>query len=98
MENVFVNPTPQFNAVSENSFLKTKRSAFVFITAESGSSNTALDDLRKMDDVQEVYLARGAYDLVAKVTGESMEHLRENVLMRIKRLNGIRSTMTLTVI
>jgi DNA-binding Lrp family transcriptional regulator len=78
--------------------LKLQRRAFVFITTDADSSNLALEDLRKMDEVQEVYIARGAYDLVAKVSGESLEHLREDVLKRIRNLNGIKSTLTLTVI
>jgi DNA-binding Lrp family transcriptional regulator len=84
--------------VSDESSLKPKRSAFVFITTDSESSHIALEGLRKMAEVQEVYLARGAYDLVAKVSGESLEHLREDVLKRIRDLQSVKSTLTLTVI
>ena len=38
------------------SFLKQKRSAFVFITTEIDESHLALEDLRKLDAVDEVYL------------------------------------------
>jgi len=82
----------------EQTFLKLKRSVFVFITADSDSSHLALEDLRKIDEVQEVYLSRGTYDLIAKVSGKSLEHLREDVLKRIRNLNSIKSTLTLTVI
>jgi DNA-binding Lrp family transcriptional regulator len=78
--------------------LKPKRCAFVFITAESDSSHVALEDLRQLDEVQEVYLARGAYDIVAKVTGESLEHIREDVLKRIRNISSIKSILTLTVV
>ena len=46
---------------------KPERSAFVFITTESESSNLVLEDLRKIDEVKEVYLAHGAYDLIARL-------------------------------
>lgn len=99
MENVFVDGRPEISTVvSEDIFLKPKRSAFVFITAESDSSHTALADLRKIDAVQEVYLARGAYDLVAKISGESLDQLREDVLKRIRNISSIKSTLTLTII
>ncbi len=99
MENVFVDQTATISAMaSDETPLKPRRSAFVFITADHESSRIALEDLRKMSEVQEVYLAHGAYDLVAKVSGESLEHLRENVLKRIRGLHSIKSTLTLTVI
>jgi hypothetical protein len=48
METVFVEqPKPQINAggLPEAAVLKQKRSAFVFITAESDESNNVLEDL-----------------------------------------------------
>ena len=82
----------------EEAIAKPKRSAFVFITTESDASHMALEDLRKIAEVKEVYLARGAYDLVAKVSGESFDHLREIVQSRIRNLSNVKSTLTLTVI
>ncbi len=102
LENVFAERPdirPEISAtVTEEGVMKTKRSAFVFITAESDESQLALEGLRKLDAVEEVYLARGAYDLVAKITSDSMEHLREDVLKQIRSLSSIKSTLTLTVI
>jgi DNA-binding Lrp family transcriptional regulator len=99
LENVFANQRPEISAsVEDASFLKQKRSAFVFITTELDESHLALEDLRKLDAVDEVYLSRGAYDLVAKVSGDSLEHIREDVLKQIRNLSSIKSTLTLTVI
>ncbi len=100
MENVFADTSAQINTeypVME-AFEKPKRSAFVFITADSDSSIAALEDLKKIDEVEEVYLAKGAYDLVAKISGGSLDYLRESVLKRIKNLSSIKSTLTLAVI
>jgi len=98
LENVYAQPqTPTISAdISEGE--KPKRSAFVFITADSDSSRLALEDLKRIDEVQEVYLARGAYDIVAKISGESLEHLREDVLKKIRNLSSIKSTLTLTIV
>lgn len=98
MENTFVNVEKQLRDKFNDAFEKPKRSAFVFITAESDSTNLALEDLRKIDAVTEVYLARGEYDLVAKIKGESLAFLTENVLKRIKNLSSIKSILTLTLI
>jgi DNA-binding Lrp family transcriptional regulator len=99
LENVFADQRPQIGSSVEDAvFLKQKRSAFVFITTEIDESHLALEDLRKLDAVDEVYLSRGAYDLVAKVSGDSLEFLREEVLRQIRNLSSIKSTLTLTVI
>jgi DNA-binding Lrp family transcriptional regulator len=100
LENVFVDMSAEISKKysDDETFNKPKRSAFVFISTESDDSRLALEDLRKIDEVKEVYLAHGAYDLVAKVSGESFDHLREIVSTRIRNLSNIKSTLTLTVI
>jgi DNA-binding Lrp family transcriptional regulator len=96
MENVFAEMGAQ---ITTGGLVKPKRSAFVFITAESDDScHCALEDLRRMEEVQEVYLAKGAYDLVAKVNGESLDQLREIISKRIRNLSSIKSTLTLTIV
>ncbi|MCL4429610.1 MAG: Lrp/AsnC ligand binding domain-containing protein [Chloroflexi bacterium] len=100
LENVLVDMGAEISSkISEEKTLeKPKRSAFVFITTESDASHLALEDLRKIDEVKEVYLAHGAYDLIAKVSGESFDHVREIVHTRIRNLSNVKSTLTLTLI
>ena len=97
MESVLIRKSTQ-SASDTQEDTQIKRSAFLFITAESDCCEMALRELKKMSAVQEVYVARGAYDLVAKVTADSIEHLREDVLKRIKCLNSVKSTLTLTIV
>ncbi len=99
MENVFVNEPPTISATaSKDPSTRPKRSAFVFITADNESSQIAFEELQRMAEVQEVYPTRGAYDIVAKVSGESLEHLREDVLKRIRDISTVKSTLTLTIV
>jgi DNA-binding Lrp family transcriptional regulator len=77
---------------------KPSRNAFIFITTEPDCCRTAFEDLKKLEHVQEVYLSHGAYDIIAKVNGESLDYLREVVLKQIKNLTSIKSTLTLTLI
>jgi DNA-binding Lrp family transcriptional regulator len=101
MQNVFSDLESTINLEPYERILEDKkllRSAFVFINAEPDSFQAALEDLKQIKGVKEVYLSRGAYDIVAKVTGESMDHLREMVFSRIKNLSSVKSTLTLTVI
>ena len=93
MENVFeVNAEVATGYFAAQAFEKAKRSAFIFITTVAEAKTSALEDLREINEVKEVYIARGAYDLVAKVSGDSFESLREIVHNRIETLSTIKST------
>jgi len=72
--------------------------AFVLINAEIGSEDEVLKELKKMPNVKEGYLVYGVYDIVAKVEAESMEKLRETITWKIRRLDKVRSTLTMIVI
>jgi len=72
--------------------------AFVLINAEIGSEDAVLKELKKMPNVKEVYLVYGVYDIVAKVEAESMDKLRETITWKIRRLDKVRSTLTMIVI
>ena len=100
MESVLVEMGTRINSqnAEKNTIDKQKRSAFVFINTESDDSHLAVSDLKKIEAVKELYLANGAYDIIAKVSGESFEHLRDIVQSRIRNLSNVKSTLTLTII
>jgi DNA-binding Lrp family transcriptional regulator len=100
LEKVFVEMGPEIGGqyAEKENFDKHKRSAFVFITTELEANYLAIEDLKKIDAVKEVYLAHGAYDIVAKVSAESFDHVREIVQSRIRNLSNVKSTLTLTII
>ena len=72
--------------------------AFVLINAEIGSEDEVVTELRKIANVKESYVVYGVYDIVAKVEGESMDKLKEIVTWKIRRLDKVRSTLTMIVV
>jgi DNA-binding Lrp family transcriptional regulator len=72
--------------------------AFVLINTEIGSESEVLKDLRKIEGVEEVYSVYGVYDIICKVSAESMDKLKEIVTWRIRRLDKVRSTLTMIMI
>jgi len=72
--------------------------AFVLINAEIGSEAEVLNELKKVEGVDEAYSVYGVYDIIAKVRADSMEKLKDIVTWRIRRLNKVRSTLTMIVI
>ncbi len=71
--------------------------AFVFVNVEPGSEKEVLERLREVGEVKESYLVYGLYDIVAKVETDSMDHLKEVITWKVRKLDKIRSTITTVV-
>lgn len=72
--------------------------AFVFISTEMGSEEEVITDLKKVEGVIEAYVVYGVYDIVAKIKAETMDKLKDIVTWHMRRLNKVRSTLTMVVI
>ena len=72
--------------------------AFVLINTEIGSESEVLGALKKIDAVVEAYMVYGVYDVVAKVQANTMDKLKEIVTWNVRRLDKVRSTLTMIVI
>jgi DNA-binding Lrp family transcriptional regulator len=72
--------------------------AFVLINTEIGSESEVLGSLQKIDAVEEAYMVYGVYDVVAKVRADTMDKLKEIVTWHVRRLDKVRSTLTMIVI
>jgi DNA-binding Lrp family transcriptional regulator len=71
--------------------------AFVLMNAELGSEDSLVNDLRKLESVKEVYQVYGVYDIVAQVEAETMEKVKETITWKLRKLNGVKSTLTMIV-
>ena len=71
--------------------------AIILINAEIGKESEVLQELCKLAEVERAYLVYGVYDVVAMVKAETMETLEDSITERVRKLKGIRSTLTLIV-
>jgi len=72
--------------------------AYVLINTEIGSESEVLDSIRKIKNVIEAHAVYGVYDIVAKIEAETMDKLKETVTWKVRRLNKVRSTLTMIAI
>ena len=70
--------------------------AFVLINCELGSEEHIIAELKTFSDVTNVQGTFGAYDIIAQVSSESVEQIRETITWKIRKIEKIRSTLTLT--
>ena len=69
--------------------------AYVLINCDLGSEDDIIRDIKKLEHVKDVTGTFGAYDIVARVEAETPEQLREVITWKIRKMNKIRSTLTL---
>ena len=74
------------------------KTAYVLINCNFGSEATIIDELKHLDNVKEVHGVFGAYDIITKVESDSVENLRDTITWKIRKLNMVRSTLTLMAI
>jgi DNA-binding Lrp family transcriptional regulator len=72
--------------------------AYVLVNIESGSENEVLDKLALINEVKEVYFVYGVYDIVVKIEAENVDKIKEIVTWKIRRLDKVRSTVTMIAI
>jgi len=72
--------------------------AFVLLNIEPGSEQELLKVLRKIENVEEAHFVYGVYDIILKVSADSLEKVKETVAQKIRRLDKVRSTLTMLVI
>ncbi len=73
-------------------------SAFVLMNADLGKENKLVKDLREISNVKEVYPVYGVYDVLMEIEADSMETLREIITAKVRKLDGIKSTLTMIIV
>jgi DNA-binding Lrp family transcriptional regulator len=71
--------------------------AFVLVNTDMQSENAVLRAVKKIDGVKEAYSLYGTYDIIAKIEATRMNELTKIVTWRIRKIDGVRSTLTMVV-
>jgi DNA-binding Lrp family transcriptional regulator len=72
--------------------------AFVVINSEIGAENEVLKQLKALPEVKEACLVYGVYDVIAKVSADTQDKLKDIVTSKIRGLDKVRSTLTMIVV
>jgi len=72
--------------------------AYVLISCDLGFDAEIVDEIKQVEDVKEVRGVFGAYDILVKLESANAETLRETIMWKIRKLNRVRSTLTLMTI
>jgi DNA-binding Lrp family transcriptional regulator len=74
--------------------------AFVMVNCDLGikSEQKAINQLKNVPGVIDASEVAGVYDIVAKITSDTLGSLKETITRDIRTIDVVRSTMTLVVI
>jgi DNA-binding Lrp family transcriptional regulator len=72
--------------------------AIVMINTDVGKESDIFNKLNEMQEVKKVYMVYGIHDIIAFVEAESMDKLRGLITDKIRRLDGVKSTLTSIVV
>lgn len=71
--------------------------AYVLIVIESGTENSVLSNLIKIQNVSQAFGTFGTFDILAKLESKNDNDLQKTISQEIRKITHIRSTLTLIV-
>lgn len=69
--------------------------AYVLINTELGQEAAVVEALSQVQGIAGVHSLYGIYDVIAQVEAESMDKVKEIVFNNIRRLDSVKTTITL---
>ena len=72
--------------------------AFVLLNVNLGTEGTVVARLREIVGVKEAWQIYGVYDLIAKIEAGDAATLKEILQEKVRRLDNVRSTLTLMAV
>lgn len=71
--------------------------AYILLSCEIGKENEVASQLRHIDEIKEVMITYGAYDIVLEAKTTNSAQMDNLITSKIRKLEKIRSTITLRV-
>ena len=69
--------------------------AYVLLNTELGKEPEVIQIMKGAKEIKKIYSLYGIYDILVEVEAETMEKVKEIVFNRIRRLDNVKSTITL---
>lgn len=70
----------------------------MLINTDPGVEEEFLEQIRAIEGVKKAESVYGMYDFIAEVEADTMEKLKEIITWKIRRLEHVRSSVTLVVV
>ena len=72
--------------------------AYILVNCTLGSEGNIISEIAKLPDIKEVRGTYGVHDIFVKVKSDNTETMNHAITSKIRKIQGITSTVTLVVI
>ncbi len=72
--------------------------AFVGLRIEQGRTEDALAEIRAIDEVQEIHLTTGEWDVILRVVAEDTDALRDLLFSNLRKVDGFDRSHTMVIV
>ena len=69
--------------------------AFVLLNTELGQESKIIEALEGVEEITHIHSLYGIYDLIIEMEAETMDKVKEVVFNKVRRLDNVKSTITL---
>ncbi len=69
--------------------------AYVLITVRHGTNEEVAEELMKLEEVKELHILYGQYDIITKVEIKEIKELDTFIFKNVKAVSGVEGTETL---
>ncbi len=69
--------------------------AYVLINTEIGSESKVLQELKKVEGVEDAHSLWGVYDIIVSIKADTIEKLKSIITRRIEKIGKVNSKLTL---
>lgn len=71
--------------------------AFVLLNVDTGFEREVIEAMKSFPEVKEAHSVYGVYDIIARLEAKNMEEIKNAISWGIRRLDRVRSTITMIV-
>ena len=72
--------------------------AYVLLNTDLGAETEVMNDMKMIVEIKEAHMVYGVYDIIARIEADTMEDLKNIISWKVRRLNGVRSTLTMITV
>lgn len=71
--------------------------AYVLINTEIGSESDVLEELKKVEGVEEAHNLWGVYDIIASIKADTMDKLKFIINKKIEKIGKVNAKLTMII-
>ncbi len=73
-------------------------SSFLLINCDFPFAQDVISELEKVPEIVDIYKLHGMYDIIARVESNNEQDLNEIVMVRVRKIEKIKSTLTMIIV